>query len=615
MLGGLNIHTKQGINMKRWPSKLCSVCAAAILSLGMVHSVSASTTYKAIFLEKTQSGVIGDIHSVGPTGLVGGNLGLGLPAALWNEQGQISADIDPGSETYPSAVAVNSTGQALISISGDSHMSIWQNGVLTKIAVGLISIANSLNAQGVVAGWYYATPPKFNPSVPGIKHAFVWDAGQSIDLGILPGGTESAAVAINNNGQVAGNAITVTGATHAVLWRNGEIIDLGTLPGDTSSVAMNINDAGDVVGLSSLGTISRPFRWRNGVMTEIGGSISSTLFPANELSVSGSSFRRMNNAGQIVATQKINDIGHAVVWNNGVLTDLNPLLGESECNGNGINDAGEIVGHCLTPSIFAPSIKFVGQGFKLVPVSPGVDVGVTMSATPAALTLGQSVLYSMYVTNSGTLPANAVTLSNALPAGVSFVSASSTQGSCRHSGTTGCALGALAAGASATVQIIATPTVAGALINRASVTSAEADVNLLNNNASTSVQVTAPIVTADLGVTLTDSPDPVKRRSNLTYKINVKNTGPANASNVALTDKLPSSMTFVSASSSQGSCSGTTTVTCNLGTLNNGSTASVTIVVRPQSLGNYTNSVTVSTTTSESSTSNNTVAVVTTVQR
>ena len=86
---------------------------------------------------------------------------------------------------------------------------------------------------------------------------------------------------------------------------------------------------------------------------------------------------------------------------------------------------------------------------------------------------------------------------------------------------------------------------------------------------------------ADVEVTVNDSPDPVNFGSNLTYTITVRNNGEIAATGVTLTDTLPAGASLVSANSTAGTCSGTTTINCNIGTLNGGATATVTIVVTP----------------------------------
>lgn len=73
---------------------------------------------------------------------------------------------------------------------------------------------------------------------------------------------------------------------------------------------------------------------------------------------------------------------------------------------------------------------------------------------------------------------------------------------------------------------------------------------------------------ANIAITaLNDNPDPVFENGSLTYTIWVYNYGPDDATDVCVTDNLPDGVTFVSATPSQGSCSGTSSVVCNLGTV------------------------------------------------
>jgi uncharacterized repeat protein (TIGR01451 family) len=99
---------------------------------------------------------------------------------------------------------------------------------------------------------------------------------------------------------------------------------------------------------------------------------------------------------------------------------------------------------------------------------------------------------------------------------------------------------------------------------------------------------------ADLSIAKADAPDPVTEGSDLTYTLTVTNNGPNPASGVTVVDELPTGLSARSASASQGSCSGTTTVTCTLGDLASGASATVTIVVRPESTGSLTNTARVS---------------------
>jgi len=127
------------------------------------------------------------------------------------------------------------------------------------------------------------------------------------------------------------------------------------------------------------------------------------------------------------------------------------------------------------------------------------------------------------------------------------------------------------------------------------------------------VRVYTCLDSADVGIAIVDSPDPATAASNLTYTITASNAGPNNGLQVTVTDVLPASVTYVSATPSQGSCGGTSTVTCNLGTIGNGAQATVTLVVQPTAGGTVTNTATVTTASTDSVPGNNSATASTTV--
>ncbi len=125
------------------------------------------------------------------------------------------------------------------------------------------------------------------------------------DLGTL-GGTNSHAAAISNSDFVVGNSDTATGANHAFLVTPspgpskiypsiGKMIDLGTLLGMTSSAALGVNDQGQVVGWSGNGSISHAFLFSNGIMEDLNDRLPATMGLTLDRAVA------INDAGQIVA--------------------------------------------------------------------------------------------------------------------------------------------------------------------------------------------------------------------------------------------------------------------------------------------------------------------------
>ncbi len=108
---------------------------------------------------------------------------------------------------------------------------------------------------------------------------------------------------------------------------------------------------------------------------------------------------------------------------------------------------------------------------------------------------------------------------------------------------------------------------------------------------------------ADLSITKADSPDPVAKDGQLTYTITVKNNGPGAAKDAVVTDTLPATVAFISASPGCGEAGGV--VTCNLGALASGATKVITIVVSPTVVGVISNTATVSSATTDGNLANN----------
>jgi uncharacterized repeat protein (TIGR01451 family) len=149
---------------------------------------------------------------------------------------------------------------------------------------------------------------------------------------------------------------------------------------------------------------------------------------------------------------------------------------------------------------------------KLAPCffqSPTADLSVLKTA-PAGAGILQTFSYNILVTNAGPSPATSSTLTDTLPAGVTFVSASSGQGSCSQSGgVVTCNLGSIPSGASVTATVAVTAgLLPGTLNNTASVKATEADPNLANNTATATTNVGLLPVTAPVATPTPPPPSP-----------------------------------------------------------------------------------------------------------
>jgi uncharacterized repeat protein (TIGR01451 family) len=195
-------------------------------------------------------------------------------------------------------------------------------------------------------------------------------------------------------------------------------------------------------------------------------------------------------------------------------------------------------------------------------VTAVADVGLGKTG-PASVFASSNLVYTISVTNFGPSSASSVVVMDTLPATVTFVSASGN--GINTSGVVSWSLGALTSGQVSNVTVTVTAPASGTLTNTASVSSPTGDPNSTNN-------VTPPVITtvtavADVGLGKTGSAT-VLATSNLVYTISVTNFGPSSASSVVVTDTLPATVTFVSASGGGANNSGV--VSWTLGTMASG---------------------------------------------
>jgi len=134
---------------------------------------------------------------------------------------------------------------------------LYENGIMTDIGNlgGDGTLHRGINDQGQIAGIAITNN--------GDHRAFLYENGVMINLGTL-GGSSSYGRGINNKGQIVGEAAISQNAAHAFLWESGTMKDLGTLPGYPLSFAMAINDNGYIVGfaMNAESTITRAVLWQ-----------------------------------------------------------------------------------------------------------------------------------------------------------------------------------------------------------------------------------------------------------------------------------------------------------------------------------------------------------------
>lgn len=178
------------------------------------------------------------------------------------------------------------------------------------------------------------------------------------------------------------------------------------------------------------------------------------------------------------------------------------------------------------------------------------DLGVSITDSLDPIGAGLPLTYTLVITNQGPTNAASVFVTNLLPAGVTFVTATPSQGTySQASGVLVCDLGTINSNAFATVTIDIVPPVVGTLSNYANVTASGFDHNFANNS---DVESTTTLAIADVAVTLSESADPIGSGQFVTYTVVVTNQGPSPSSSLSLQQDLDSDFLITAVSLSQG---------------------------------------------------------------
>ncbi|MFC8734428.1 hypothetical protein ACFT5B_18390 [Luteimicrobium sp. NPDC057192] len=221
-------------------------------------------------------------------------------------------------------------------------------------------------------------------------------------------------------------------------------------------------------------------------------------------------------------------------------------------------------------------------------IGVNTDVGVTKTVNDTTPAVGSDVTFTIRATNHGPGQATGVVVTDQLPASLTYVSSVPSQGS--YDPTTGewtvGTLGTSGASSTATLRITATVTSNGPVTNTAVRTGMDqTDIDPTNDRASVTL---TPVASADIGVTKrVDGATTIPRGSEGRFVITATNHGPSAATAVTIRDTLPAGLTFVSATG-DGTFNPSTSI-WTVGALANGQAATLTLTVRGDTNGTFTN--------------------------
>ena len=245
------------------------------------------------------------------------------------------------------------------------------------------------------------------------------------------------------------------------------------------------------------------------------------------------------------------------------------------------------------------------------------DLSINKTAPAGTIYVGQTFDYSLYYRNLGPADATNVTIRDQIPSQLQIVAVPVY---CTVSANlVTCPVGTVANNSATPVLNIEVQALAAGMVtNTATISGNQSDPNPSNNSSSVTIQIQPP--TTDLAVTKTGTPNPVVAGQKETYTITVTNNGPSNATGVVAQDSwsaasgIKGGIAFKSVSATQGTCTQSGSgITCDLGSLASGSTATVTLVLQPRSKGTLSDTATVTGNEYDPNSANNSSYVLTTV--
>ena len=151
------------------------------------------------------------------------------------------------------------------------------------------------------------------------------------------------------------------------------------------------------------------------------------------------------------------------------------------------------------PGTYSPNVTGISGNLQhsasaqlIISGPTAANLSLTKTASPNPGVTMSNLTYRLTVTNNGPSPATSVVVTDNLPAGLTFSSATPTQGSCSSGSSVICNLGSLPSGAFVIINVLVTPQSVGVLTNNASVTAAESDPDTSDNSTSIQTSIESP---------------------------------------------------------------------------------------------------------------------------
>ncbi|RAJ29600.1 putative repeat protein (TIGR01451 family)/gliding motility-associated-like protein [Pedobacter cryoconitis] len=547
--------------------------------------------------------------------------------------GIVVTDLLPAGYTYVSSTPP--AGTTYVPATG-----LWTIGTLTNGATSTLTITASVNAAGSYANTATITGTENDPvlgnntstATPAPTATTNLDLVKTVDNPTPAVGNNVVFTLVaNNNGPSDGTGIVVTdllpagytyvsstppaGTTYAPatgLWTIGTLTNGSN---STLTITATVNAAGPYANTASItGNENDP----------IPGNNTSTSTPAPTATTNLALAKTVDNPTPAVGN---NVVFTLVATNNGpsdgtgiVVTDLlpagytyassTPPAGTTYAPATGLWTIGTLTNGATSTLTITASVNATGSYANTASITgnendpiPGNNTSTSTPAPTATTNLalaktvdnptpavGNNVVFTLVATNNGPSNGTGIVVTDLLPAGYTYISATPPAGTTYVPASGLWTIGTLTNGATSTLTITASVNAAGSYANTATITDNENDP-ILGNNTSTATP--APTATTNLALVKTvDNPTPAVG-NNVVFTLVATNNGPSDGTGIVVTDLLPAGYTYVSSTPPAGTTYAPATGLWTIGTLANGVTSTLTITASVNAAGSYANTATI----------------------
>ncbi|HEV7572939.1 MAG TPA: DUF11 domain-containing protein [Thermoanaerobaculia bacterium] len=452
-------------------------------------------------------------------------------AGVWTQQGPKLASAGSGGQGFSVSLSADGNtalvGAPFTGTAGAALVWTRSGGIWTQQGPTLVG---SGSIGGSVQGWSVALSADGNTAIVGgindngntgaawifVRSGGVWtqQGSKLVGSGAVGQASQGAFVALSADGNTAliGGGFDNGGIGAAWVWtrtaglwtQQGNKLVASDAVGSAlqgASVALSADGNNAMIGgYQDNNNVGAAWVWARsgGVWSQQGTKLvaSSGVFGKAQ---QGSSVSLSSDGNTAVVGGPLNNsgIGAAWIWTRetGVWTERGRAFGVDFVDGPAEGAAVSVSGDGKTALVGGPvDHQLVGAAWVFPIVASDLSIVKTLNGGPLAAA-GGNLNYTITVLNTGLGTATGIVVTDILPAGTTFVSATPSLGSCTGTATVSCALPVLATGATATINLVVKSSSSpGTVTNTATVTAKQVDANPANNSSTLTITTVDPFL-------------------------------------------------------------------------------------------------------------------------